>query len=165
MDPKTSDMMRFQCIIRPTGSSAPSLFVLQPQVNYNEWCLLYFISFLLLVGFFVLNMFVGVVVENFHKCRENQEKEESARRAASHSKKLEKKRKSEWHWALELLDIKLKLKIFFIKCTRFTIVLFSLYFCFIWLRYLWQGHLDRVMQFRFHFISVAQASWQHWICG
>ena len=42
-------------------------FVLQPKRNYNEWRLLYFISFLLLVGFFVLNMFVGVVVENFHR--------------------------------------------------------------------------------------------------
>jgi len=39
-------------------------------------------------------MFVGVVVENFHKCRENQEREEKARRAAKHSKKLERKRKS-----------------------------------------------------------------------
>ena len=32
--------------------------------------MIYFITFLLLVGFFVLNMFVGVVVENFHKCKE-----------------------------------------------------------------------------------------------
>ncbi|CAH1794430.1 unnamed protein product [Owenia fusiformis] len=66
----------------------------QPQENYNEWRLLYFISFLLLVGFFVLNMFVGVVVENFHKCREDQEQEEKAMRAAKRAKKLEKKRKS-----------------------------------------------------------------------
>lgn len=36
--------------------------------------MIYFISFLLLVGFFVLNMFVGVVVENFHKCKEALEK-------------------------------------------------------------------------------------------
>ena len=40
---------------------------LQPKRNFNEWRLVYFISFLLLVGFFVLNMFVGVVVENFHR--------------------------------------------------------------------------------------------------
>ena len=46
------------------------------------------------MGFFVLNMFVGVVVENFHKCREDQEKEEKARRAAKRAKKLEKKRRS-----------------------------------------------------------------------
>ncbi|CAI5454353.1 unnamed protein product [Caenorhabditis angaria] len=47
----------------------------QPIENYNEWRMIYFISFLLLVGFFVLNMFVGVVVENFHKCKEALEKE------------------------------------------------------------------------------------------
>lgn len=39
-------------------------------------------------------MFVGVVVENFHKCRESQEKEERARRAAKRAKKLEKRRQS-----------------------------------------------------------------------
>ncbi|KAK2147919.1 hypothetical protein LSH36_529g01025 [Paralvinella palmiformis] len=65
----------------------------QPRENYSQWRLLYFISFLLLVGFFVLNMFVGVVVENFHKCRESQEKEEKARRAAKRAKKLERKRR------------------------------------------------------------------------
>ncbi|KAG1673043.1 Voltage-dependent T-type calcium channel subunit alpha-1G [Nymphon striatum] len=65
----------------------------QPQENYNEWRLLFFISFLLLVGFFVLNMFVGVVVENFHRCREEQEKEEKARRAAKRARKMEKKRR------------------------------------------------------------------------
>ncbi|CAB3399819.1 unnamed protein product [Caenorhabditis bovis] len=48
---------------------------MQPIENYNEWRMIYFISFLLLVGFFVLNMFVGVVVENFHKCKEALEKE------------------------------------------------------------------------------------------
>ncbi|KAK7113083.1 hypothetical protein V1264_012439 [Littorina saxatilis] len=65
----------------------------QPKENFNEWRLIYFIAFLLLVGFFVLNMFVGVVVENFHKCRESQEKEERAMRAAKRQGKLEKKRK------------------------------------------------------------------------
>lgn len=66
----------------------------QPKVNHSEWRLIYFISFLLLVAFFVLNMFVGVVVENFHKCRESQEQEEKARRAANHARKLERKRRS-----------------------------------------------------------------------
>nr|XP_042899987.1 voltage-dependent T-type calcium channel subunit alpha-1G isoform X2 [Parasteatoda tepidariorum] len=65
----------------------------QPIENYNEWRLLYFISFLLLVAFFVLNMFVGVVVENFHRCREQQEREEKARRAAKRAKKMDKKRR------------------------------------------------------------------------
>jgi hypothetical protein len=55
--------------------------------------LLYFIAFILLVGFFVLNMFVGVVVENFHRCREEQEKEEKIRRAAKRAIQLEKKRR------------------------------------------------------------------------
>ncbi|XP_046400704.1 voltage-dependent T-type calcium channel subunit alpha-1I [Ischnura elegans] len=65
----------------------------QPIENYSEWRLLYFISFLLLVGFFVLNMFVGVVVENFHRCREEQEKEEKARRALKRAKQMAKKRR------------------------------------------------------------------------
>ncbi len=84
-----------------SGLSALVLFqdsrrvcLFQPIENFNEWRLLYFISFLLLVGFFVLNMFVGVVVENFHKCRESQEKEEKARRAAKRAKKMERKRRS-----------------------------------------------------------------------
>ncbi|XP_072152992.1 voltage-dependent T-type calcium channel subunit alpha-1G isoform X2 [Bemisia tabaci] len=66
---------------------------LQPIENYSEWRLLYFISFILLVGFFVLNMFVGVVVENFHRCREEQEKEERVRRLAKKAKQMEKKRR------------------------------------------------------------------------
>lgn len=74
-----------------------AIVALQPVENYSQWRLLYFISFLLLVGFFVLNMFVGVVVENFHRCREEQEKEEKARRAAKRAKKLEKKRRSKCH--------------------------------------------------------------------
>ncbi len=67
---------------------------IQPIENYNEWRLTYFISFLLLVGFFVLNMFVGVVVENFHRCREEQEKEERAARAVKRLRKMEKRRRS-----------------------------------------------------------------------
>lgn len=66
---------------------------LQPIENYSEWRLTYFISFILLVGFFVLNMFVGVVVENFHRCREEQEKEERVRRAAKRALQMEKKRR------------------------------------------------------------------------
>ncbi|XP_060127859.1 voltage-dependent T-type calcium channel subunit alpha-1G isoform X3 [Zootoca vivipara] len=66
----------------------------QPIMNYNPWMLLYFISFLLIVAFFVLNMFVGVVVENFHKCRQHQEEEEAKRREEKRLKRLEKKRRS-----------------------------------------------------------------------
>ena len=56
---------------------------------------MYFISFLLLVGFFVLNMFVGVVVENFHRCRAEQDREERAVRAIKRARKIEERRKSE----------------------------------------------------------------------
>ncbi|XP_034425651.1 voltage-dependent T-type calcium channel subunit alpha-1G isoform X6 [Hippoglossus hippoglossus] len=66
----------------------------QPELNYNPWMLLYFISFLLIVAFFVLNMFVGVVVENFHKCRRHQEAEEAKLREAKRLKRREKKRRS-----------------------------------------------------------------------
>lgn len=75
-------------------SSTIIFFLLQPIENFSEWRLLYFIAFILLVGFFVLNMFVGVVVENFHRCREEQEKEERVRRLAKRAKQLEKKRRS-----------------------------------------------------------------------
>ncbi|XP_051792446.1 voltage-dependent T-type calcium channel subunit alpha-1G isoform X4 [Erpetoichthys calabaricus] len=76
----------------------------QPRLNYNPWMLLYFISFLLIVAFFVLNMFVGVVVENFHKCRQHQEAEEAKRREEKRQKRMEKKRRSK---EKELADIML----------------------------------------------------------
>nr|XP_004655660.1 voltage-dependent T-type calcium channel subunit alpha-1G isoform X7 [Jaculus jaculus] len=66
----------------------------QPIMNHNPWMLLYFISFLLIVAFFVLNMFVGVVVENFHKCRQHQEVEEARRREEKRLRRLEKKRRN-----------------------------------------------------------------------
>uniref|UniRef100_A0A8K9WZ70 Voltage-dependent T-type calcium channel subunit alpha n=1 Tax=Oncorhynchus mykiss TaxID=8022 RepID=A0A8K9WZ70_ONCMY len=59
----------------------------QPVRNHNPWMLLFFISFLLIVSFFVLNMFVGVVVENFHKCRQDQEEEEAKAREEKRSKR------------------------------------------------------------------------------
>ncbi|XP_075999196.1 voltage-dependent T-type calcium channel subunit alpha-1H-like [Genypterus blacodes] len=65
----------------------------QPVRNHNPWMLLYFISFLLIVSFFVLNMFVGVVVENFHKCRQDQEEEEARLREEKRQKMMEKKRR------------------------------------------------------------------------
>uniref|UniRef100_A0AAX7SEZ7 Voltage-dependent T-type calcium channel subunit alpha n=1 Tax=Astatotilapia calliptera TaxID=8154 RepID=A0AAX7SEZ7_ASTCA len=66
----------------------------QPKRNNNPWMLLYFISFLLIVSFFVLNMFVGVVVENFHKCRQDQEEEEARLREEKRLKMKEKKRRT-----------------------------------------------------------------------
>lgn len=38
---------------------------LAPGVYANQWAALYFTSFILVVGYFVMNMFVGVIVENF----------------------------------------------------------------------------------------------------
>ncbi|KAJ8957404.1 hypothetical protein NQ318_004884, partial [Aromia moschata] len=76
----------------------------QPIVNYSEWRLLYFISFILLVGFFVLNMFVGVVVENFHRCREEQEKEERIRKAAKRALQMEKRRRTKFSTCSSALD-------------------------------------------------------------
>ncbi|MGH0151503.1 UNVERIFIED_CONTAM: hypothetical protein FKN15_052690 [Acipenser sinensis] len=66
----------------------------QPVRNHNPWMLLFFISFLLIVSFFVLNMFVGVVVENFHKCRQHQEAEEARLREEKRLQRLEKKRRT-----------------------------------------------------------------------
>ncbi|KAK3530610.1 hypothetical protein QTP86_028871, partial [Hemibagrus guttatus] len=107
--------IRIQDSITPTDSDAlMSLFVLsskdgwvnimydgldavavdqQPIRNHNPWMLLYFISFLLIVSFFVLNMFVGVVVENFHKCRQDQEEEEARLREEKRQRRLEKRRR------------------------------------------------------------------------
>ncbi|XP_076846105.1 LOW QUALITY PROTEIN: voltage-dependent T-type calcium channel subunit alpha-1H [Brachyhypopomus gauderio] len=62
---------------KPSASPWTDVSHLDPVRNHNPWMLLYFISFLLIVSFFVLNMFVGVVVENFHKCRQDQEEEEA----------------------------------------------------------------------------------------
>ncbi|XP_034538500.1 voltage-dependent T-type calcium channel subunit alpha-1H-like isoform X1 [Notolabrus celidotus] len=43
----------------------------QPVKNYNEWMLLYFISFMVM-SFFLLDMFIGVMVETFHQCQQEQ---------------------------------------------------------------------------------------------
>ncbi|CAF2632343.1 unnamed protein product [Rotaria sp. Silwood2] len=66
---------------------------MQPIRNYSESKLIYFISFILIVSFFVLNMFVGVVVENFHKCRAQQELEEETQNKAKYAKKIERKQR------------------------------------------------------------------------
>ena len=50
---------------------------MQPRKNHNEYMALFFIVYLLVVGFFVVNMFIGVIIDNFHRCREAQAEEES----------------------------------------------------------------------------------------
>ena len=63
----------------------------QPIENHNEYMVSYFISFLILVGFFILNMFVGIVVDNFQQCHEEQENRDKALKAAKRARKyLEK---------------------------------------------------------------------------
>lgn len=42
----------------------------QPIKNHNPWAFLYFFSFLLIAGFVVINMVVGVIIDNFHRCRD-----------------------------------------------------------------------------------------------
>ena len=51
-------------------------FVFQPKRNANRWAFLYFVSFLLIAGFVVINMVVGVIIDNFQKCRVLVEEEE-----------------------------------------------------------------------------------------
>lgn len=57
------------------------MIFLQPIINFATWKILYFISFLLIGGFLVLNMIVGVVVENFQRCRELQGDKDNAKKA------------------------------------------------------------------------------------
>ncbi|XP_048035945.1 voltage-dependent T-type calcium channel subunit alpha-1H-like [Megalobrama amblycephala] len=77
----------------------------QPVRNHNPWMLLYFISFLLIISLFVLNLFVGVLVENFHKCCQNQEEEEARMREEKRQKLLEKKRVSKENCGWNQLDL------------------------------------------------------------
>ncbi|XP_027130305.1 voltage-dependent T-type calcium channel subunit alpha-1I isoform X2 [Larimichthys crocea] len=43
----------------------------QPVQNYNEWMLLFFISFMA-ISFVLLDMFIGVMVETFYQCQQKQ---------------------------------------------------------------------------------------------
>lgn len=51
-------------------------FTFQPVKNYNLWMLVYFISFVAL-GYFLLDMFIGVMVETFNHCRQKQRREDA----------------------------------------------------------------------------------------
>ena len=64
--------MRF--ILGPHSVLFLSLF--QPIRNYNPWAFLYFVAFLLIAGFVVINMVVGVIIDNFQKCRDEIEENE-----------------------------------------------------------------------------------------
>lgn len=69
------------------------LCYLQPKQNHARGNVLYFVAFLLLAGFVVLNMLVGVVVENFKKCRDliEMERDEEEKERAKEEQKKESK--------------------------------------------------------------------------
>lgn len=56
---------------------------LQPIKDYNQSAVVYFISFILIVGYFVISMFVGVIVENFQLGTPSTVSNESARKNAA----------------------------------------------------------------------------------
>ncbi|KAM5274710.1 voltage-dependent T-type calcium channel subunit alpha-1G isoform 21-T21 [Ctenodactylus gundi] len=72
------------------GQALMSLFVLASKDGWVD--IMY--DGLDAVGVDQQNMFVGVVVENFHKCRQHQEEEEARRREEKRLRRLEKKRRS-----------------------------------------------------------------------
>ncbi|XP_063733054.1 voltage-dependent T-type calcium channel subunit alpha-1I-like [Eleginops maclovinus] len=45
----------------------------QPVRNHNQWMLIFFITFMVM-SFFLLDMFIGVMVETFHQCQQDQKK-------------------------------------------------------------------------------------------
>ncbi|XP_044529954.1 voltage-dependent T-type calcium channel subunit alpha-1G isoform X20 [Gracilinanus agilis] len=72
------------------GQALMSLFVLASKDGWVD--IMY--DGLDAVGVDQQNMFVGVVVENFHKCRQHQEEEEARRREEKRLRRMEKKRRS-----------------------------------------------------------------------
>jgi len=50
---------------------------MQPKQNASEGMLLFFVGFILVGAFFVMNMFVGIVVENFQRCRVEQDEQDA----------------------------------------------------------------------------------------
>lgn len=63
---------------------------MQPQMNHNEYMAFFFLIYLLFMGFFVVNMFVGVIIDNFHKCCEEQDRIEAVRKEEKKRIGLEK---------------------------------------------------------------------------
>ncbi|XP_074525801.1 voltage-dependent T-type calcium channel subunit alpha-1H-like [Halichoeres trimaculatus] len=51
----------------------------QPKRNHNEWMLFFFIPFMIL-SFFLLDMFIGVMVETFHQCQLEQKRTDEQER-------------------------------------------------------------------------------------
>ncbi|KAM9715716.1 voltage-dependent T-type calcium channel subunit alpha-1I-like [Menidia menidia] len=50
----------------------------QPKKNNNQWPLMFFILFMVM-SLFLLDMFIGVMVETFHQCRQAQKQEDNGK--------------------------------------------------------------------------------------
>jgi len=46
---------------------------LQPKENSSPWNLFFFVLFMIIGSQFILNLFVGVVIDNFNKIKEKEE--------------------------------------------------------------------------------------------
>ena len=49
---------------------------LQPRLNYNEGAALFYVVFIIIGAFFVMNLFVGVTIDKFNEMKEAQEEED-----------------------------------------------------------------------------------------
>jgi hypothetical protein len=46
---------------------------MQPKNNNNMWYVIYFIAFMIIGSQFIINLFVGVVIDNFNTIKEREE--------------------------------------------------------------------------------------------
>lgn len=46
---------------------------MQPGVMENYWNQLYFVVFIILGAFFILNLFIGVIIDNFNRLKQQYE--------------------------------------------------------------------------------------------
>ena len=46
---------------------------MQPVTNSNIWISLYFVAFMIIGSQFIINLFVGVVIDNFNTIKEKEE--------------------------------------------------------------------------------------------
>ena len=44
---------------------------LQPKKDYNLWAIIYFVGFMILGSQFIINLFVGVVIDNFTRIKDS----------------------------------------------------------------------------------------------
>ena len=65
----TCTLVFLQCIYSPFNSQVDK----QPQRDKNHVAHLYFVVFVLFGSFFVLNLFVGVIIDNFNRLQKEYE--------------------------------------------------------------------------------------------